>query len=122
MDYHCLGAGHYANKCPNKRVPFMQGNEVVSKGSEDEDDTMPKLEIPSDDEDYEQEDLSQIPTLIVLWAFTLRPRMTKMRYNEFKDVFPEEISLAYCLPGVLSTKLILSLARSSITNPPIKPI
>ncbi|KAL3529485.1 hypothetical protein ACH5RR_008807 [Cinchona calisaya] len=90
------------------------------KSSEDEDDTMPELESPIDDEDDEQEDLFHIPTLVVLWAFHTH---TKDDQNEeFKDVFPEEISLVYHLPGVLSTKLILSQVRSSLTNPPIKPI
>ena len=51
--FHCLGVGHIASQCPNKRTMIMRVNRKVGKESESEDDQMLPLEDASDNnEDY----------------------------------------------------------------------
>ncbi|XP_052173757.1 uncharacterized protein LOC127789046 [Diospyros lotus] len=45
--FKCLGTGHIASQCPNKRVMIEKNNEVVTDGESDE--SMPSLEDASDD-------------------------------------------------------------------------
>ncbi|XP_052173798.1 uncharacterized protein LOC127789074 [Diospyros lotus] len=45
--FKCLGTGHIASQCPNKRVMIVKNNEVVTDGESDE--SMPSLEDASDD-------------------------------------------------------------------------
>jgi len=46
--FKCLGTGHIASQCPNKRVMILKNNEVVTE-SESDHDSMPSLEDASDD-------------------------------------------------------------------------
>ncbi|XP_052197121.1 uncharacterized protein LOC127804307 [Diospyros lotus] len=45
--FKCLGTGHIASQCPNKRVMIVKNNKVVTDGESDE--SMPSLEDASDD-------------------------------------------------------------------------
>ncbi|XP_028764585.1 uncharacterized protein LOC114722675, partial [Neltuma alba] len=47
--FKCLGTGHIASQCPNKRVMILKNNEVVTESESESDDSMPLLEDASDD-------------------------------------------------------------------------
>jgi hypothetical protein len=51
--FKCLGSGHIASQCPNKRVMVMQDNGEVMTDSEDGSDEMPELVDASDDDGVE---------------------------------------------------------------------
>jgi len=42
--FHCLGFGHIALQCPNKRFVVMKANNEVKTDEEDEEEKMPSLE------------------------------------------------------------------------------
>jgi len=46
--FDCLGFGHVASQCPNKRVIVMKVNNGVKTDGEDEDEKMPPLEVADD--------------------------------------------------------------------------
>uniref|UniRef100_A0A2N9GA30 Reverse transcriptase n=1 Tax=Fagus sylvatica TaxID=28930 RepID=A0A2N9GA30_FAGSY len=46
----CLGSGHIASQCPNRRVMIMRDNEEVMTESEDDSDGVPELVDASDDD------------------------------------------------------------------------
>jgi hypothetical protein len=48
--FKCLGSGHIASQCPNRRVMIMRDNGEVMTESEDDSDGMPKLVDASDDD------------------------------------------------------------------------
>jgi hypothetical protein len=48
--FKCLGSGHIASQCPNRRVMIMRDNGEVMTESEDESDGMPELVDASDDD------------------------------------------------------------------------
>jgi hypothetical protein len=48
--FRCLGSGHIASQCPNRRVMIMRDNEEVITESEDDSDGVPKLVDASDDD------------------------------------------------------------------------
>ncbi|KAG2679813.1 hypothetical protein I3760_11G068500 [Carya illinoinensis] len=48
--FKCLGSGHIASQCPNRRVMIMRDNGEVMTESEDDRDGVPKLVDASDDE------------------------------------------------------------------------
>ncbi|KAL5547343.1 hypothetical protein UlMin_007030 [Ulmus minor] len=49
--FKCLGVGHIASQCPNKRVMIMREDGDVETESESEEDSMPPLEDASDIEE-----------------------------------------------------------------------
>ncbi|KAG2411370.1 hypothetical protein I3760_Q007100 [Carya illinoinensis] len=51
--FKCLGSGHIASQCPNKRVMIMRDNGEVMTASEDDRDEIPELEDASDDDGVE---------------------------------------------------------------------
>ncbi|XP_042972946.1 uncharacterized protein LOC122304748, partial [Carya illinoinensis] len=51
--FKCLGSGHIASQCPNKRVMIMRDNGEVMTASEDDRDGIPELEDASDDDGVE---------------------------------------------------------------------
>uniref|UniRef100_A0A2N9HL76 RNA-directed DNA polymerase n=1 Tax=Fagus sylvatica TaxID=28930 RepID=A0A2N9HL76_FAGSY len=48
--FKCLGSGHIASQCPNRRVMIMRDNGEVMTESEDDSDGMPELVDASDDD------------------------------------------------------------------------
>ncbi|KAG2411350.1 hypothetical protein I3760_Q009100 [Carya illinoinensis] len=48
--FKCLGSGHIASQCPNRRVMIMRDNGEVMTESEDDQDGVPELVDASDDE------------------------------------------------------------------------
>ena len=48
--FKCLGSGHIASQCPNRRVMIMHDNGEVMTESEDDNDGMPELVDTSDDD------------------------------------------------------------------------
>uniref|UniRef100_A0A2N9GGC4 Reverse transcriptase n=1 Tax=Fagus sylvatica TaxID=28930 RepID=A0A2N9GGC4_FAGSY len=48
--FKCLGSGHIASQCPNRRVMIMRDNGEVMTESEDDSDEMPELVDASDDD------------------------------------------------------------------------
>jgi hypothetical protein len=48
--FKCLGSGHIASECPNRRVMITHDNEEVMTESEDDSDGMPELVDASDDD------------------------------------------------------------------------
>uniref|UniRef100_A0A2N9FT55 CCHC-type domain-containing protein n=1 Tax=Fagus sylvatica TaxID=28930 RepID=A0A2N9FT55_FAGSY len=48
--FKCLGLGHIASQCPNRRVMIMHDNGEVMTESEDDSDGMPELVDASDDD------------------------------------------------------------------------
>jgi hypothetical protein len=52
-DIKCLGSGHIASQCPNKRVMVMRGNGEVMTDTEEDSDEMPELVDASDDDGVE---------------------------------------------------------------------
>uniref|UniRef100_A0A2N9HVG4 Retrotransposon gag domain-containing protein n=1 Tax=Fagus sylvatica TaxID=28930 RepID=A0A2N9HVG4_FAGSY len=48
--FKCLGSGHIASQCPNRRVMIMRDNEEVMTESEDDSDGVPELVDASDDD------------------------------------------------------------------------
>uniref|UniRef100_A0A2N9FJK7 CCHC-type domain-containing protein n=1 Tax=Fagus sylvatica TaxID=28930 RepID=A0A2N9FJK7_FAGSY len=48
--FKCLGSGHIASQCPNRRVMIMRDNGEVMTESEDDNDGMPELVDASDDD------------------------------------------------------------------------
>jgi hypothetical protein len=48
--FKCLGSGHIASQCPNRRVMIMRDNGEVMTASEDDSDEMPELVDASDDD------------------------------------------------------------------------
>jgi hypothetical protein len=48
--FKCLGSGHIASQCPNRRVMIMRDNREVRTESEDDSDEMPELVDASDDD------------------------------------------------------------------------
>jgi hypothetical protein len=48
--FKCLGSGHIASQCPNRRVMIMRDNGEVMTKSEDDSDGMPELVDASDDD------------------------------------------------------------------------
>jgi hypothetical protein len=48
--FKCLGSGHIASQCPNRRVMIMSDNGEVMIESEDDSDEMPELVDASDDD------------------------------------------------------------------------
>uniref|UniRef100_A0A2N9J984 CCHC-type domain-containing protein n=1 Tax=Fagus sylvatica TaxID=28930 RepID=A0A2N9J984_FAGSY len=48
--FKCLGSGHIASQCPNRRVMIMHDNGEVMTESEDDSDGMPELVDASDDD------------------------------------------------------------------------
>uniref|UniRef100_A0A2N9F1D3 CCHC-type domain-containing protein n=1 Tax=Fagus sylvatica TaxID=28930 RepID=A0A2N9F1D3_FAGSY len=48
--FKCLGSGHIASQCPNRRVMIMRDNEEVMPESEDDSDEVPELADTSDDD------------------------------------------------------------------------
>jgi hypothetical protein len=48
--FECLGSGHIASQCPNRRVMIMRDNGEVMTESEDDSDGMPELVDASDDD------------------------------------------------------------------------
>uniref|UniRef100_A0A2N9FA73 Retrotransposon gag domain-containing protein n=1 Tax=Fagus sylvatica TaxID=28930 RepID=A0A2N9FA73_FAGSY len=48
--FKCLGSGHIASQCPNRRVMIMRDNREVMTESEDDSDGMPELVDASDDD------------------------------------------------------------------------
>jgi hypothetical protein len=48
--FKCLGSGHIASQCPNRRVMIMRNNGEVMTKSEDDSDRMPELVDASDDD------------------------------------------------------------------------
>jgi hypothetical protein len=48
--FKCLGSGHIASQCPNKRVMVMRDNGKVMTDSKDDSDEMPELVDASDDD------------------------------------------------------------------------
>ena len=48
--FKCLGSGHIASQCPNKRVMIMKDNGEVETTSENDSDNMPPLEDVSGDD------------------------------------------------------------------------
>lgn len=50
--FKCLGLGHIASQCPNKRVMIMKGNGDIESESESENESMPPLEDASEDMEY----------------------------------------------------------------------
>ena len=48
--FKCLGLGHIASQCPNRRMMIMRDNEEVMIESEDDSDGLPKLVDASDDD------------------------------------------------------------------------
>ncbi|XP_062173559.1 uncharacterized protein LOC133879023 [Alnus glutinosa] len=51
--FKCLGSGHIASQCPNKRVMVLRDNGEVMTDSEDDSDEMPELVNASDDDGVE---------------------------------------------------------------------
>jgi len=51
--FKCLGLGHIASQCPNKRVMVMPDNGEVMTDSEEDSDEMPELVDASDDDGVE---------------------------------------------------------------------
>uniref|UniRef100_A0A2N9GV56 CCHC-type domain-containing protein n=1 Tax=Fagus sylvatica TaxID=28930 RepID=A0A2N9GV56_FAGSY len=49
--FKCLGSGHIASQCPNRRVMIMRDNGEVMTESEDDSDGMPELVDASDDDE-----------------------------------------------------------------------
>jgi hypothetical protein len=49
--FKCLGSGHIASQCPNRRVMIMRDNGEVMTESEDDSDGMPELVDTSDDDE-----------------------------------------------------------------------
>jgi hypothetical protein len=49
--FKCLGSGHIASQCPNRRVMIMRDNGEVMTESEDDSDWMPELVDASDDDE-----------------------------------------------------------------------
>jgi hypothetical protein len=49
--FKCLGSGHIASQCPNRRVMIMHDNGEVMTESEDDSDGMPELVDSSDDDE-----------------------------------------------------------------------
>ncbi|KAJ9701225.1 hypothetical protein PVL29_006532 [Vitis rotundifolia] len=47
--FRCLGVGHIASQCPNKRTMIVRVDEEVETKSEEDDDQMPSLEDACDD-------------------------------------------------------------------------
>ncbi|KAH9686118.1 Endonuclease [Citrus sinensis] len=50
--FKCLGTGHIASQCPNKRVMILRDNGDVETESESDDDPMPPLEDANDGVEY----------------------------------------------------------------------
>ncbi|KAH9669188.1 hypothetical protein KPL70_021684 [Citrus sinensis] len=50
--FKCLGTGHIASQCPNKRVMILRDNGDVEIESESDDDPMPPLEDANDGVEY----------------------------------------------------------------------
>ena len=48
--FKCLGSGHIASQCPNRRVMIMHDNEEVMTESKDDSDGVPELVNASDDD------------------------------------------------------------------------
>ena len=48
--FKCLGSGHIASQCPNRRVMIMRDNGEVMTESEDDSDEVPELDDASDDD------------------------------------------------------------------------
>jgi hypothetical protein len=49
--FKCLGSGHIASQCPNRRVMIMRDNGEVMTESEDDSDGIPELVDASDDDE-----------------------------------------------------------------------
>uniref|UniRef100_A0A2N9EVT3 CCHC-type domain-containing protein n=1 Tax=Fagus sylvatica TaxID=28930 RepID=A0A2N9EVT3_FAGSY len=73
--FKCLGSGHIASQCPNRRVMIMRDNGEVMTESEDDSDGMPELVDASDD------DGSGIP----------RDSVVVSLLQEYEDVFPNDV-------------------------------
>ncbi|KAH9744149.1 hypothetical protein KPL70_003565 [Citrus sinensis] len=50
--FKCLGTGHIASQCPNKRVMILRDDDDVETESESDDDPMPPLEDANDGVEY----------------------------------------------------------------------
>ncbi|XP_035546409.1 uncharacterized protein LOC118348570, partial [Juglans regia] len=48
--FKCLGSGHFASQCPNRRVMIMRDNGEVMTESEDDSDEVPELDDASEDD------------------------------------------------------------------------
>ena len=46
--FRCLGTGHIASQCPNKRAMILLDNGEIKTDGEESDDSMPPLEDASD--------------------------------------------------------------------------
>ena len=50
--YRCLGKGHYAHQCPNKRAMIVQANGEVATDDDSDEEEKPSLEEANDEEVY----------------------------------------------------------------------
>uniref|UniRef100_A0A2N9HB23 CCHC-type domain-containing protein n=1 Tax=Fagus sylvatica TaxID=28930 RepID=A0A2N9HB23_FAGSY len=101
--FKCLGSGHIASQCPNRRVMIMRDNGEVMTESEDDSDGMPELVDASDDDGVVYPVTGE--SLVARRALNTHIKVddaeqqrenifhTRCHVNnkEFEDVFPEEM-------------------------------
>uniref|UniRef100_A0A2N9IFA2 Uncharacterized protein n=1 Tax=Fagus sylvatica TaxID=28930 RepID=A0A2N9IFA2_FAGSY len=101
--FKCLGSGHIASQCPNRRVMIMRDNGEVMTESEDDSDGMPELVDASDDDEVVYPVTGE--SLVARRAFNTHFKVddaeqqrenifhTRCHVNnkEYEDVFPNDV-------------------------------
>jgi hypothetical protein len=101
--FKCLGSGHIASQCPNRRVMIMRDNGEVMTESEDDSDGMPELVDASDDDGVVYPMTGE--SLVARRALNIQIKVddaeqqrenifhTRCHVNnkEYEDVFPNDV-------------------------------
>ncbi|KAH9792625.1 hypothetical protein KPL71_004200 [Citrus sinensis] len=98
--FKCLGTGHIASQCPNKRVMILRDDGDVETESESDDDPMPPLEDANDGVEY----LVDGKLMVIRRALNVQVKedaevqcdnifhtRCHIKDKDFDDVFPNEV-------------------------------
>uniref|UniRef100_A0A2N9F5Q6 CCHC-type domain-containing protein n=1 Tax=Fagus sylvatica TaxID=28930 RepID=A0A2N9F5Q6_FAGSY len=128
--FKCLGSGHIASQCPNRRVMIMRDNGEVMTESEDDSDGVPELVDASDDDGVVYPVTGE--SLVARRALNTHIKVddteqqrenifhTRCHVNnkEYEDVFPNDVPSG--LPPIRGIEHQIDFRTRAITNITVK--
>ena len=98
--FKCLGLGHIASQCPNKRVMIMKDNAELETASENDSDDMPPLEDVSGDDGKAYAEEGEL-------LFTRRALNTQIKVDETDHQLVQHseriVHPTFCCPYIMHT-------------------